>query len=179
MEFSRQEYWRSHSLLQGIFPTWRLNQGLLHCRQILYYLSHQGSPRCFSAGTSGKEPTCQFRRYNETWVWSLDWENPLEESMATHSSILTWRIPWAEDPGGLQSIGSQTVGHNWSRRNKYELSLRQYCPDMLLHLAWVGVNSLEDKQILQWRMNWDTKRGILEMEYIVNYSLSSGIWANI
>ena len=48
----------------------------------------------------------------ETWVQSLGWENPLEEGMATHSSILAWRIPWTEEPGGLQSIGSQRVGHN-------------------------------------------------------------------
>ena len=38
--------------------------------------------------------------------------NPLEEGMATHSSVLSWRIPWAEEPGGLQSIGSQRVGHD-------------------------------------------------------------------
>ena len=43
----------------------------------------------------------------ETWVVrSLDWEDPLEEGMATHSSILAWRIPWTEKPGGLQSLGS-------------------------------------------------------------------------
>ena len=48
----------------------------------------------------------------EMWVRSLGQENPLEEGMATHSSILAWRIPWAEEPGGLQSIGSQRVGHN-------------------------------------------------------------------
>ena len=45
----------------------------------------------------------------ETWVRSLDWEDPLEEDMATHFSILAWRIPWAEEPGGLQSMGSQRV----------------------------------------------------------------------
>ena len=44
----------------------------------------------------------------ETWVQSLGWEDPLEEGMATHSSILTWRIPWTEEPGGLQSIGLHT-----------------------------------------------------------------------
>ena len=43
----------------------------------------------------------------ETWVRSLGWEDPLEEGMATHSSILSWRIPWTEEPGGLQSMGSQ------------------------------------------------------------------------
>ena len=41
----------------------------------------------------------------ETWVGSLGWEDPLEEGMATHSSILAWRIPWTEEPGGLQSMG--------------------------------------------------------------------------
>ena len=44
----------------------------------------------------------------ETWVQSLSWEDPLEKRMATHSSILAWKIPWAEEPGGLQSIGSQS-----------------------------------------------------------------------
>ena len=44
----------------------------------------------------------------ETWVQSLGWEDPLEEGMATHSSILAWRIPWTEEPGGQQSMESQS-----------------------------------------------------------------------
>ena len=44
----------------------------------------------------------------ETWVQSLGWEDPLEKEMATHSSILAWKISWTEEPGGLQSIGSQS-----------------------------------------------------------------------
>ena len=48
----------------------------------------------------------------EMWVQSLGGEDPLEEVMATHSSILAWRIPWAEDPGRLQSMGSQRVGRD-------------------------------------------------------------------
>ena len=44
----------------------------------------------------------------ETWVQSLGWEDPLEKEMATHSSILTWKIPWAEEPGRLESMGSQS-----------------------------------------------------------------------
>ena len=48
----------------------------------------------------------------ETWVPSLGQEDPLEEGMATHSNILAWRIPWTEEPGGLQSVGSQTVRHD-------------------------------------------------------------------
>ena len=50
----------------------------------------------------------------ETWVWSLDQEDPLEKEMATHSSILAWRIPWTEEPGGLQSTGSRNVRHDWA-----------------------------------------------------------------
>ena len=45
----------------------------------------------------------------ETWVQSLGWKDPLEEEMATYSSILAWRIPWTEEPGGLQSVGLQRV----------------------------------------------------------------------
>ena len=60
----------------------------------------------------------------ETCVWSLGWEDPLEDEMATHSSVLAWKIPWTEEPGGLQSMdrgawwapvhGSQRVGHDWA-----------------------------------------------------------------
>ena len=49
----------------------------------------------------------------QMWLRSLGWEDPLEEGMATHSSILPWRIPWTEEPGGVQSMGLHRVGHNW------------------------------------------------------------------
>ena len=48
----------------------------------------------------------------EPWVPSLGWEDSLEKGMATHSSTLAWRIPWTEEAGGLQSMGSQSVGHD-------------------------------------------------------------------
>ena len=48
----------------------------------------------------------------ETWVCFLVWEDPLEKEGATHYSILIWRIPWTEEPGALQSMGSQRVGHD-------------------------------------------------------------------
>ena len=48
----------------------------------------------------------------ETWVRSLGRENPLEKEMATHSSTIAWKIPWTEEPGRLQSMGSQRVGHD-------------------------------------------------------------------
>ena len=50
----------------------------------------------------------------ETRIWSLGWEGLLKKEMATHSSILAWEIPWREEPGGLQSIGTQRVRHDWS-----------------------------------------------------------------
>ena len=50
----------------------------------------------------------------ETWVLSLGQEDPLEEGMATHSSILAWRIPWTEEPAGLKSMMSQRVRHDWA-----------------------------------------------------------------
>ena len=48
----------------------------------------------------------------EPWVQSLGREDPLEEGMATHSSLLVWRIPWTQEPGGVQSMGLQSVRHN-------------------------------------------------------------------
>ena len=68
-----------------------------------------------SGGTSGKEPTCQCRRWKWYWlIWCLGSEDLLEDGMAKHSNILAWRIPYAEEPGGLQSMGSHRVRHNCS-----------------------------------------------------------------
>ena len=57
----------------------------------------------------------------ETWVRSLGWEDSLEKEVATHSSILAWKISWTEEPGGLQSMGSQRVRHDWAT-NTYFLT---------------------------------------------------------
>ena len=62
----------------------------------------------FPGGASGKELTRQTQETEEPWVQSLGWEDPLEEGMATDSRILAWEIPRTEEPGGLQSIGSQS-----------------------------------------------------------------------
>ena len=64
----------------------------------------------FPGGTSGKESTCQWRRF-----WG--WEDPLQEEMTTYSSILAWEIPWTEEPGKLQSMGSQRVRGSWACRH--------------------------------------------------------------
>ena len=62
----------------------------------------------------------------ETWVWSLGWEDPLEKEMATHSSTLAWKIPWTEEPGKLRSMGSQRVGHNWTTSLSFFLALFKF-----------------------------------------------------
>ena len=95
------------ALLQEVFPNQELNPGLLHCRKILYPLSQVGLGASLVAQRLKRLPALR-----ETWVQSLDREDPLEKEMATHSSTLAWRIPWTEEPGGLQSMGSQRVGHD-------------------------------------------------------------------
>ena len=67
-----------------------------------------------SGSASGDEPACQCRRHKRRSFHPWVGKTPLEEDTATHSSILAWRILWMEEPGGLQSIGSHRVGHNWS-----------------------------------------------------------------
>ena len=71
-------------------------------------------PKDFPGGASGKESSCQCRRHKRHGFDPWGQVDPLEEGMATHSSILTWRILWTEEPGRLQSMGSQRVGHDWA-----------------------------------------------------------------
>ena len=78
----------------------------------------------------------------ETQVRSLGWEDPLEKDMATHPSILSCRIPWTEEPGGLQSTGSQRVGHDWATTHTHldfkmiTLSWFFFSPSELLFLIF-------------------------------------------
>ena len=69
-----------------------------------------------------------------TQARSLGWEDPLENEMATHSSIFAWRIPWTEKYGGLQSTRSQRVGHNWVTNTYFavEQKLTQHCKSTTL-----------------------------------------------
>ena len=100
-----------HFLPLGNFPTQGSNPGLLHCRWILYYLSRQERPR--DVLVSWVDPPANAGDTREA-VQSLGQEDSLEEEMATHSSILAWKTPWLEEPGGLQPTGSQRVGHDWA-----------------------------------------------------------------
>ena len=67
-----------------------------------------GYPLQYSWASLVAQPVKNSPAMWETWVQSLGWKDPLEKEMATHSSILAWRIPWTEEPGGLQSTGSQS-----------------------------------------------------------------------
>ena len=85
----------------------------------------------------------------ETWVQSLGWEDALEDGMATHSSILAWRIPWTEEPGGLQSIGSQRVGHDWATKcstaQQAHVQAGGSGSILPLHPSYSGLGTLDSK----------------------------------
>ena len=81
----------------------------LHIGQVKRCLARLIPSLGFPGGAIGKEPACQWRRYKELQVQSLGQEDPLEKEMANHSSVFAWRIPWIEEPGGLQSMGWQRV----------------------------------------------------------------------
>ena len=85
-------------------PTKPLNLGWID------YLSTGELSYPLSGGSDNKESSCSAG----DWVRSLGWKDPLEKGMATHSSIPAWRIPRAGEPGGLQSMVLQRVGHDWS-----------------------------------------------------------------
>ena len=74
----------------------------------------QHSPTWASLVAQGWKNPPSMQQMWEMWVWSLGWEDPIEKGVATHSGILAWTILWTEDPGRLQSIGSQRIGHNGS-----------------------------------------------------------------
>ena len=80
-------------------------------KSLVKYQSKRSSVQ--SQSVLKKRPACQCRRH-ETWVQSLGWEDPLEEGTATRSSILDWRIPWTEEPGGHQSMELQS--QSWLKR---------------------------------------------------------------
>ena len=86
---------------------WAAVYGVARSPTRLTRLSSSSSPfRCLPGGSDGKASACNERDQVQ--------EDPLEKEMAIHSSTLSWKIPWTEEPGGLQSMGSQKVGHNWA-----------------------------------------------------------------
>ena len=119
-EFSRQEHWSGLPFPSlgdlpdpGIEPTVAVRCSG-RCSGIFIigttWLPYRQRSRCVWKMVSSF-PCCSLVKnppaMQETWVWSLDWEDPLKKEMATHSSILTWEIPWTEESGRLQSMRSQ------------------------------------------------------------------------
>ena len=112
----------------------------------------------------------------ETWVWSLGWEDPLEEGLAAHSNILAWRISWMEEPGRLQSMASQRVGHDWPQKQQHTYMWGFLAAQMVKSLpamqeTWVSslgqVDPLEKgmatfSSILTWRIPWTEEPGGLQ-----------------
>ena len=97
---------------KGYFTVKKLCNTMLHIFRFYTYIhththTHTHKGASLVAQMVNNPPAMQ-----EAWVQSLGQEDPLEKGMTTHSSILAWRIPWTEEPGGLQSTGSQRVGHN-------------------------------------------------------------------
>ena len=84
------------------------------CPLVAYFIHSVSSDGAYQMVLVVKNPAANAGNWKETSVWSLGREDPLEEDMAAHSSILAWRTPWTEEPGGLQSIALQRVEHNWS-----------------------------------------------------------------
>ena len=106
----------------------------------------------------------------ETWVWYLGQKDPLEKETATYCSILAWRVPWTEDPGGLQSIGSQRVGHNWAT-NTFISDIIEY----LSFSVWlISLNIRFCRSILLWKMaifhfcDWR-----IRMQLLMNFTQTS------
>ena len=103
----------------------------------------------------------------ETWVRSLGWEDPLGKELATHSSIVAWRIPWMEKAGGLQSTGSQRVRHDFT----FTFSGKKIClPMKEVQETWVQSLGREDpleegmaihSSILAWKIPWTEELGSL------------------
>ena len=106
--FSRQEYW---SGLPFPPPGGLPNLGIEPTSPMSPVLAG----RFFTTESPGTSLLAQtvkcLSTMQETWVRSLGWEDPLEKEMAIHSRTIAWKIPWTEEPGRLQSMGSQRVGH--------------------------------------------------------------------
>ena len=125
----------------------------------------------FPCGSVVKDPSVM----QEVRVQSLGWEDPLEEGMAIHSSLLAWRIPWTEELVRLQSIRLQRVGCDWSERArtyKYKLAFKSYnCINFYCrlegYLSWVYFfyNS-----ILQQKMEFLQKKKKKHLQIITNFA---------
>ena len=108
-----KDYISQHTLVQ-ISRLWPLKANHEPRTSVFDITGHNWG---FPGGSDAKES--DLLTMQETWVWYLGWEDPLEKAMATHANILAWKISWTEEPGGLQSMGSQRVGHDWATEHTH------------------------------------------------------------
>ena len=91
----------------------------------------------------------------ETWVQSLGQEDPLEKEMATHFSTLAWKIPWTEEPGRLQSMGSQRVGHDWvTSLSLYQKFALKWFINLILSRTLKEKATATHSSTLAWKIPW-------------------------
>ena len=120
----------------------------------------------------------------DTWAWTLGWEDPLEEGMATTPVFLPGESPWSEKPGRLQSMGSQRVRHDWATKHTYTCSLILWIQRyifgewrlkfMLLHAEFMclttmlcyWLNSKEDSSLTGWRQMFLRKSRALQIRIL-------------
>ena len=106
MGFCKQEYWSGLPFSSpGDLPHPGTEPRLLHCRQIFYHLSHQRNIYF---------PLKMWNSFQKEFLNCTYLLIPMEKAMAPHSSTPAWKIPWTEEPGRLQSMGSLRVGHDWA-----------------------------------------------------------------
>ena len=117
----------------------------------------------------------------ETRVWSLGWEDPLEKEMAIHSSTIAWKIPWTEEPGRLQSMGSQRVGQDWATSRSHSvpslLSLKPMQPhskmsSYMLLIVFLLMNVLENIKNVCFQMCFK----IVSASFKIRNSIGVFIW---
>ena len=112
-------FWNLHAVCL-LFPSllWIFTYSFVQAFSCSFNKHELGALRAggLPAGANGKEPVCQGRAVRDLG-WSLSREDPLEEGMVTHPSLLAWRIPRTEKPVGLQSMGSQRVWHYWATKH--------------------------------------------------------------
>ena len=88
----------------------------------------------------------------ETWNQSLGWEDPLEKEIATHSSILAWKILWMEEPGGQQSVGLQTVGHGWVTKHSTAHAFNKILPST--HHNIIFLLEISSLALISWKRDF-------------------------
>ena len=173
--FSRQEYWSGLPFPSpGDLPNPGIEPGSPSLQADALPSEPPGkltSPTSLVAQTVKCLPTIQ-----ETWVRSLGQEDPLEKEMATHFSILAWKIPWTKEPGRLQSMGSQRVGHDWVTSLTYSLT-KQFC--LKEHTSTVDFLRLKGSAITSKNCSWYLQYGHPDHElHTRTFTAAPGVLVN-